>query len=91
MATFPTFDLYEAIMEDATVKEAVDHLSHIRTEKAILFCKTLIIDLLKRLEMVFNALVILRILWFTRTIYGRGIGYGWFSLANEFRNPRHLL
>ncbi len=77
MATFPTFDLCEAIVQNATVKEAVDHLSHIRTENAILFCKTLIPAAagLKRLEMVFNTLVILRILWFARTIYRRCAGY----------------
>jgi len=49
MATFATFDPGEAIVQNAAVKEAVDHLLHIRTEKAILFCKTVVIDLLKLL------------------------------------------
>jgi hypothetical protein len=84
------FDPYEAIMEDATVKITINDLSDIGPKKAILLGKALIPAAagVKRLEMVFNKLVILRILWFTRKIYGRGIGHGWLSLANESRNPR---
>jgi len=46
-------------MKDATVKEAVVHLSHIGPEKAISLCKMLVIDLFQWFEIVFNALVIL--------------------------------
>jgi len=46
-------------VEDATVKIAINDLSHIGPEKAILLGKTLIIDLFKRLKVVFNALIIL--------------------------------
>ena len=58
-------------MQDTAIKVAINHLPHIGSEKAILLSKTLFIDLLKRLEMVFNALVILRILRLARTINRR--------------------
>jgi len=59
MSTFFTFDPCKAIVQDAAIKIAVNDLPNIGPEKAILLGKTLIIDLLKRLEMVFNALIIL--------------------------------
>jgi hypothetical protein len=46
-------------VEDATIKITVNNLLHIWPKKTVLLGKTLIIDLLKRLEMVFNALIIL--------------------------------
>ncbi len=71
MLTILTFDTGKAIMQDAAIKIAINDLSDIGPKKAILLGKAFIIDLLKRLEMVFNALVISRILWFARTIYRR--------------------
>jgi len=55
-------------MEDATVKIAINDLSHIGPEKAILLGKALIVDLFQGFKMIFNALVILRILRLARTI-----------------------
>ena len=55
-------------MEDATIQIAVNNLSHIRAEKAILLGKTLIIDLLKSLKMILNTLVVLGVLRFSRAI-----------------------
>jgi len=59
MVTPPAFSTRKAIMKDATVKEAVVHLSHIGPEKAISLCKMLVIVLFQWFEIVFNALVIL--------------------------------
>ena len=81
MAAFGKFHPGEAIVQNATVKEAVDHLLHIRAEKAILICKTVVIDLLKRLEMVFNTLIILRLLWPSRPV-DRGC-FQWLSSRCE--------
>jgi hypothetical protein len=50
----------KAIVEHTTVKIPVNHLSYVRPEKSVLFCKPLIIDLFKRLKMIFNTLIILR-------------------------------
>ena len=63
VATF-AFNTGKAIMEDATVKIAINDLSHIGSEKAILLGKALIVDLFQRFKVVFNALIILRVLWF---------------------------
>ena len=62
MASFAASDPGKAIMQDAAIEVAVDDLSHIGPEKAIFFSKTLIIDLLKRTEIVFNTLIILGVL-----------------------------
>ena len=45
-------------MEDATIEVAIDNLSHIGPEKAILLGKALIIDLLQRLKLILNTLII---------------------------------
>ena len=58
MVAILAFNTSKAIVKDTAIKIAVNDLSHIGSEKAILLGKTLIIDLLKRLEMVFNALII---------------------------------
>ena len=68
MAAFSTFDPCETVMQDAAVQVTVDDLFYIGPEKAILFGKALIIDLFKRLKMISNALIILRILWFAGQI-----------------------
>ena len=69
----------EAIVQDATIEVAVNHLPHIWPKKTVLLGKTLIIDLLKRLKVVFNALIILRVLRFSRAIYGGSAGHGLIS------------
>ena len=90
MSTFSTFNPCKAIVQDAAIKIAVNDLSHIGPEKAILLGKTLVIDLLKRLEMVFNALVILRILRLARTINRRRVGHGLISLEQDNELPDNL-
>ena len=56
--TFHASDTCKAIMEDATIKEAINDISHIRPEKTILSFKATIIDLFKCLEVIFNAPII---------------------------------
>ena len=58
MTTFSTSDSGKAVVEDATVKIAVNDLSDIRPEEPILLCKSLIIDLFQRFEVVLNAPVV---------------------------------
>ncbi len=48
----------KAIVQDTTIKIAVNNLSQIRPEKAILPFKALLIDLLECLKMVFNTAII---------------------------------
>jgi hypothetical protein len=81
VATVSTSDTGKSVMEDATIKIAVNNFSHIGAEKAVLPGKALIIDLFKSFEMILNTPVILRILWLSRMIYGRGVGHWLFSPA----------
>ena len=90
MSTFSTFHPCKAIVQDAAIKIAIDNLSHIGPEKAILLGKTLVIDLLKRLEMVFNTLIILRFLWLSRAIYRRDVGHERFSFGSKSRMPDEI-
>lgn len=64
MAAFSTPDSRKSVVQDAAVEEAVDHLLHIGTEKTISFCKTVVPVAagLKRIETVFDTLIILRLL-----------------------------
>ena len=64
MVAIFAFNTGKAIMEDATVKIAINDLSHIGPEKAILLGKALILDLFQRFKIFFNALIIQRVLWF---------------------------
>ena len=73
-------DTCKAIMQDATVKIAINDLSHIGPEKTILLGKALIVDLFQRFKIVLNALIILRCLWFAWLIDGRHVGHSLFSL-----------
>jgi hypothetical protein len=57
VATIFAFNAGETIVEDAAIKIAVDHLFHISTEETALGCKAFVIDLLKFLKMILNALV----------------------------------
>ena len=50
MPIFSTPDTRKAVVEDATVEEALDHLSDIGPEKTIFLCKTLVIDLFQRFK-----------------------------------------
>lgn len=50
-------------MEDAAVQETVDDLSHIGPEKPVPGDEPLVIDLLQRLKVILNTLIVLRLLW----------------------------
>jgi len=71
VATVLALDAGKTIVENAAIKIAVDHVFHISTEEAILGGETVVIDLLKRLKMIFNATVILGFMWLARAVYGR--------------------
>ena len=81
MTTVSTSDTGKSVMEDATIKVAVNYLSYIGAEKAILFGKALIIDLFKFFKMILNALVVLGVLGFSRAIYGGDVGHWLISPA----------
>ena len=55
---------------------AIDNLSHIRPEKAILPFKPLFIDLFKCFKMVFNTPIIRGILRIARPVDRRNVGQG---------------
>jgi len=59
MAALPTPDTGKVIMWDAAIKIAINDLSHIGTEKAILFGEVIIVDLIRSLKMIFHTLIIL--------------------------------
>ena len=56
MPAFTTPYPCKTVMKDAAIKIAIYNVFDIRPEKAILLCKPTIMNLLQRLEMVFNAL-----------------------------------
>jgi hypothetical protein len=58
MAAVSTFHTSKAIVQDTAIKIAINHLSHIRPEKAILSFKLFLIDLLKSLKMIFNTAIV---------------------------------
>jgi len=90
VTTALTPDTCKAVVEDATVKEAVDPLSDIGPEKAVFCCKPIVIDLLQHLKVILNALVILRVLWFARLVYGRRVGHDLFFLKQDKGMPENL-
>ena len=71
----PALDAGKTIVEDATIKIAVDHLFHISTEESVLGGKALVIDLLKFLKVILNALVILGIMRFPRAVCSAYVGH----------------
>jgi hypothetical protein len=83
MVTILAFNTGKAVVENAAVKISVDNLPHIRPEKAILLGKALIVILFQRFKIVLNALIILRVLWFTWLINGRRVGHGLFFLKQD--------
>ena len=79
MVAILAFNPSKAVVEDATIKVAVNYLSYIGPKKTVLLGKTLIIDLLKSLKMILNTLVVLGVLRFSRAIYGGSVGHGLIS------------
>ena len=92
MATIATPDTCKAIVQDAAIKIAINDLSHIGPKKAILLCKALIPAAagFQRLKVVLNALIILRVMWFTWLINGRRVGHGPFFLKQDEDMPDSL-
>lgn len=76
MTTVTASHSSKAVVEDATIKVAVNYLSYIWAEKAIQTGKALIIDLFKFFKMILNTLIVLRVLRFSRAIYRRDVGHG---------------
>jgi hypothetical protein len=87
MAAFTTFHPRKAIVQDTAVEIAVDHMPHRRTEKTVLFDKTVVIDLLQFFKMILNTLIILRVLWFSRAVYRRDVRHG---LISPGRGQKHI-
>ncbi len=90
MTAIATLDPGKAVMEDAAIEVTVNNLFDIRTQKTILFGKTVVIDLSKSLEMILNTLIILRFLWLARAIYRRDIGHDRFSFGSKKRMPDEM-
>ena len=61
---------------------SVDHLFHISARETVLGGKALVIDLLKFLKMILNALVIFRLLGLSRSVNGGDVGHVRFSLGS---------
>jgi hypothetical protein len=79
MSTVLTSYSCKSVMQDTAIKITIDNLSHIRPEKAILSFKALLIELFKCLEIIFNTLIILGVLWSSGAIDWRGVGHCMFS------------
>jgi hypothetical protein len=77
-------------VQDPAVKIAINDLSHIGPKKSIFLGKPLIIDLFKRIEMIFNTMIILRVLWFAGLVYGRRVGHGLFFLKQDKNMPDNI-
>jgi len=77
----------EAVMENAAIEVTVNDPFDIRTKKSILFGKTVVVNLFKSLKMLLNALIILRVLWFSMAIYRRDIGHVRFSVGSKSGMP----
>jgi hypothetical protein len=58
MPTIAAPDPCKSIMRVSTIKVAINNLSDIRSEKAILPLKAFLVDLFKCLEMIFNTAII---------------------------------
>jgi hypothetical protein len=90
MAAVFASDPGETVMEDSAIEVTVNDSFDIGAKKAILFGKTVVIDLFKSLEMIFNTLIILRFLWLSRAIYRRDIGHVRFSFGSTPRMPDEI-
>ena len=71
MATIFAFNTGKAVMEDGTIKIAINDLSDIGPKKAILLGKAFIIDLLQRLKVSLNTLIIM-VSGLYKSLKGRG-------------------
>jgi len=72
-----------AVVENAAIEVTVDDLFHIRTKKAILFGKAVVVNLFKSLKMILNTSIVLGFLWLSRAIYRRDIRHVRFSVGSK--------
>jgi hypothetical protein len=89
MAAVFTFDPCKAVMEDAAVQKAINHLFHIGPEKPVSGCKPLVPAAagLQGLKVILNALIVLRLLWSARPV-NRGCAGQFPSPGKRFKtNP----
>jgi hypothetical protein len=91
MAAFTTFHPRKAIVQDTAVEIAVDHMPHRRTEKTVLFDKTVVIDLLQFFKMILNTLIILGLLRFSGLVNGGCSGHLVILLKQENEIPDKIL
>jgi hypothetical protein len=80
----------EAVMKDAAIEVTVNDRFDIRTQETILFGKTVVVNLLKSLEIIFNTLIIFRFLWLSRAIDGGDVGHDRFSFRSQCRMPDEI-
>ena len=90
MAAVSTSNACKAVVQDAAIEVTANDLPHIGPEKAILPGKALIVDLFQRFKVILNALIILRVMWFTWLINGRRVGHGPFFLKQDEDMPDSL-
>ena len=93
MLTVFTLNAGKAVMQDAAIKVAVYDLFHVGPEKAVLFGKTIVVNLFQRFKMVFNSArggIVLRFPGFARAIYRRDIGHDRFSFGSQCRMPDEI-
>ena len=76
-----------AVMEDAAIEITLNDHCSIRTQKTVMFGKTVVVDLFKSLKMIFNTLIILRFLWLSRAIYGGDVAHDRFSFGSQSAMP----
>jgi hypothetical protein len=62
MTAVSASDTSKSIMQDAAIEIAVNHLLNMMAKKAVMLLKALLIDLLKYFKMVFDTLIMLRLL-----------------------------
>jgi len=58
VTAFTAFDPCKSVIQKTAIKITINDLFHIRTEKTILPCKAVIIDLFESLKMILHTLVI---------------------------------
>jgi hypothetical protein len=76
MAAIGASDTGKAVVEVAAVQIPIDHLPKVGPKEAVLFFKALLVDLLKRLKVVSNTLIIRRIVRISRPVNRAWLGHG---------------
>ena len=91
MTAFSTLDPCEAVMQDAAVQVSVNDLLYVVSYEPILLGKAIITDPLKFFKIVFNTLIILRILRLSwSVINSRCVGHVLVPLRQDEEPPNSL-